>query len=180
MLPRKMRHRRCLQNRPHKPKRLLSTGFFFSGKYYYDRCLPMGCSSSSQIFERISDAIVHILTNKFGVKHVIKVLDDFLFIANSFEECERCLNCFRKVCSNLNIKLAEHKTMGPDTKMTFLGIHLNSITLEASIPKQKISACMNAIIEFSCKEYCTFSELKSIIGKLQFTTSVITSGQGRI
>ena len=29
--------------------------FTWEGKYYYDTCLPMGCSSSCQLFEKISN-----------------------------------------------------------------------------------------------------------------------------
>ncbi|CAC5407517.1 unnamed protein product [Mytilus coruscus] len=39
-------------------------GFMWEGKYYYDKNLQMGCSSSCQIFENFSTAIEWIAKNK--------------------------------------------------------------------------------------------------------------------
>jgi hypothetical protein len=36
-------------------------GFKWKNEYYFDKCLPMGCSSACQIFERFSNAMVWIL-----------------------------------------------------------------------------------------------------------------------
>ncbi len=38
------------------------------------------------LFSTFTDAIVHILKERFGVLYIIKPLDDFLFIAKSSEE----------------------------------------------------------------------------------------------
>ncbi|XP_052229228.1 uncharacterized protein LOC127843584 [Dreissena polymorpha] len=38
-------------------------GFKFRGQYYFDTCLPMGASSSSAIFERLSCSLQHISEN---------------------------------------------------------------------------------------------------------------------
>ena len=59
------------------------TGFQWQNKFYYDRCLPQGSASSCHIFETISTALKWILQNKLQVGTVVKVLDDFLFIANT-------------------------------------------------------------------------------------------------
>ena len=66
-----------------KPACYNLTGFKLKGEYYYDCCVPMGASSSCLTFERVSDSLVHIIKNKYKVKHVTKVLDDFLFIAET-------------------------------------------------------------------------------------------------
>ena len=53
-----------------------------SGKkfYFVDKCLPFGSSISCAIFQKVSDAIAHIVeyVNK---KHNINYLDDFMFAA---------------------------------------------------------------------------------------------------
>ena len=62
-------------------------GFRLMGNYYFDQCLPMGASSSCAIFERFSDALIFILESVYNVFNTVKMLDDFLFIASSEEEC---------------------------------------------------------------------------------------------
>ena len=46
---------------PLNPEGYHLTGIELDGKYYYDKCMPMGASSSCNIFERFSDALVHIM-----------------------------------------------------------------------------------------------------------------------
>jgi hypothetical protein len=55
-------------------------GFIWNNLYYYDRCLPMGASSSCQIFERFSCAFQWIMENKYHVAGMSHIIDDFLFV----------------------------------------------------------------------------------------------------
>ena len=68
------------------------TGFTLQAKFYSDRCLPMGASSACSTFEKFSDALVITLKYKHHVKHVVNVLDDFLFIGENEEECADALD----------------------------------------------------------------------------------------
>ena len=75
---------------PVNPEDYPILGIKFNNRYYYDRCLPMGCSSSCHIFERFSTAVEWIPTNKFGIESIIHYLDDFLIVgpANSNQTCD--------------------------------------------------------------------------------------------
>ena len=76
---------------PIHPDDYSKLGFKYMGKFYYDRCLAQGCSSSCRIFERFSTALEWILNNKLGVKHSCHILDDFLFLAHNYCECKSFL-----------------------------------------------------------------------------------------
>lgn len=39
-------------------------GFSWQGQFYFDKCLPMGASSSCQIFEKFSVALQWIMQSK--------------------------------------------------------------------------------------------------------------------
>jgi len=52
-------------------------GLQWRGQWYYDRCLPMGCSSSSKTFGSLSTAMEWIARNKLGIPHILHILDDF-------------------------------------------------------------------------------------------------------
>ena len=114
---------------PLKPARYNLTGFKLNGEYYYDCCVPMGASSSCLTFERVSDSLLHIIQNKYKVKHVLKVIDDFLFIAETKEECQRALDSFE----------------GPTKCLTFLGIQIDTEKGELSIPPEKFAKYTNDI-----------------------------------
>lgn len=161
---------------PIHPSQYHLTGFFWQG-YYYDTCLPMGCSSSCAIFEQISSAIVWILANHFNIRNVVKVLDDFLFVAQTFSECQYMLSTFIAVCSDIGIPIAPHKTISPTTHLTFLGIALDTVAMEARLPQDKLSSYRADIFAVLQMEKITLRELKSLIGKLQFSTCIIPSGR---
>ena len=153
------------------------TGFCWEGEYYYDKCLPQGCSSSCRIFETFSTALKWILTNKNKINNVVKVLDDFLFVATSQKICHDYLEKFLILCSTLGIPIVPHKTVWPVNKITFLGIELNSKVMMASLPEDKLITYSHDLVDTLVKNKVTLRDLKSLIGKLQFSTSVILPGR---
>ena len=152
-------------------------GFKLEGKYYYDRCLPMGASSACKIFEKFSDSLKFILKSIFKVKHVVKVIDDFLFIGKTYEECNYALNSFRTMCKFINVPIAEKKTVDPTHCLTFLGIQLDTLNNIASIPRDKILSYKNVLLDDLKKDELSLKDLQSLIGKLQFSTVIITCGR---
>ena len=50
----------------------------FDNLYYFDRLLPMGLSSSCNIFEALSTALKWLSVHRLGVSSVLHILDDFL------------------------------------------------------------------------------------------------------
>ena len=81
-------------------------------------------------------AIEFILRDTYKVKHVFKMLDDFLFIGPTGEECAHGLWAFEDLCRKLNLPLAEEKTVSPSREVLFLGIHLDTTLKQASIPTE--------------------------------------------
>jgi len=152
-------------------------GFQSQKKYYYDRCLPQGCSSSCQIFESFSDSIIWMLDTHYGINNVVKVLDDFLFIGETEEHANEMIEQFFELTNKLNVPIAHHKTEGPATKLTFLGIELDTINMTAKLPTEKIIKYRNQIDYVLEKDVVTLKELQSTIGMLQFSTSVIPVGK---
>ena len=74
---------------PLSPESYRHTGFSLNGEFFYDRCLPMGASSSCKIFEAFSDSLKFILQEHYSLPHVLKVLDDFLFISDTEVDCKK-------------------------------------------------------------------------------------------
>ena len=68
-----------------------------------------------------------------GPEHV----DDSSTIAASHEICQRQLNLFVDLCAHLGVPIAPEKTCGPATTLSFAGIKLDTIQLEAPLPAEK-------------------------------------------
>ena len=152
-------------------------GFKWQGKYYYDKCLPMGCSSSCQIFEEISSALQWVATHKLGMPAVVHVLDDFLFIAPSKTMAYECLQKFLLLCQDIGIPIANEKTEGPAQVMTFLGIELDSVNMQATLPLEKVEKCMKLIEPLLDVNKVKLRDLQCLIGTLNFACSVVRPGR---
>ena len=162
---------------PLNPECYNLTGFKLQGYYYYDKCVPMGASSSCQTFERFSDALLHILKSHYQVKHIVKVLDDFLLIGESRELCQHALDSFTHLAHRINLPLAAHKTEGPTQCLTFLGIQIDTLKGELSIPQGKIIKYTSDILAALKTESVTLKELQSLTGKLQFVSTIVPVGR---
>ena len=61
-------------------------GFTWNGAFYHDKWLAMGAASSCRTFEIVNTALEWITCNKCKSRVVIHILDEFLFIAPSYDE----------------------------------------------------------------------------------------------
>lgn len=103
-------------------------GIQFNGDFYYDKCLPMGCSISCSIFETFSTALQWIACTKFGVPTMLHILDDFLFLGPPDSSiCKLALHQFMSMCDVLGVPIKGEKTEGPSTTLIFLGIELDTV-----------------------------------------------------
>ena len=85
-------------------------GLCWRGQYYYDKCLAMGCSSSCQIFERLSSALQWIAAHKLDIQYISHVLDDFIILNNAYDSCKAQLQQFLHMCADIGVPMAEEKT----------------------------------------------------------------------
>ena len=54
---------------PVHPDHYKLLGIYWRNQYYYDCCLPFGCSASPQLFERFSHALQHVLDIELQVPY---------------------------------------------------------------------------------------------------------------
>ena len=110
------------RNLPLRPEDYHLLGFCWNNLHYFDKCLPMGCSPSCQIFERFSSGLHWIGQYYMPEGLMFHILDDFLIVAPTAEKCQVYLDKFLEICNDIGIPMAAEKTMGPLTCLTFLGI----------------------------------------------------------
>ena len=165
---------------PLAPDQYWLVGFKLQGCYYHDNRLPMGARSSCAIFERVASALAYILRSKYRVRYVIKMLDDFLFLGATKEECDYGLVSFEHLCHRLNLPLAEEKTVRATRRLAFLGIDLDAEKQLASIPPEKALKYAREISALAGKSSCSLRDLRQVTGKLEHATCIIKGGRAFI
>ena len=58
------------------------------------RGLPIGCSTSCQTFQSLSQAVQWICLHKANISHISHIIDDFIFFANTYSQCQFYLESF--------------------------------------------------------------------------------------
>jgi hypothetical protein len=153
-------------------------GFRFEGKYYFDKCLPMGASISCSIFENFSTALHWFTELQCHNKNILHYLDDFLLGGPAESPlCQITLDTFRDVCKTWGVPLAEDKTVEPVQILTFLGIEFDTLKMELRLPSEKISEIKIMLELFMHVRKVTLRQLQSLIGLLNFACQVIALGR---
>ena len=144
---------------------------------YVDTCLPFGLRSAPKLFNILADLLTWITTQR-GVSFSMHYLDDFLLLGPSDSPtCQRNLDTFMQVCSELGIPLATEKLEGPSTSLTFLGILIDTHRMEARLPKDKLHRIQHELSTWLKRKKATKREILSLVGLLQHATKIVRSGR---
>ena len=162
---------------PIRPQDHNLLGICWRGLYYYDRYMPMGCSSSCRTFEIFSTAIEWVAQKKLHIPHILHLLDDFLIISPSHNLCQKQLELFLMLSHYVGIPIVPGKTVGPSTTMAFAGIELDSILMEARLPQDKLVKCRDLISAFLKRRKVSLKEIQSLTGLLNFACTVVVPGR---
>lgn len=152
-------------------------GMKWENRVYVDAALPFGLRSAPKIFNALADALEWIAREQ-GVQDLWHYLDDFITCGSAdSEDCCRNLELLVAVCCHLGIPLAKEKLEGPTTCLVFLGIVIDTVRGELSLPLEKLTRLRQSVQEWLRKKKCTKRELLSIAGQLQHAATVVRPGR---
>ena len=97
-------------------------------------------------------------------------LDDFLFVGAP------SLQTALRVCQELGVPVAAHKTEGPSTCLTFLGIQIDSVAMQLSLAPDKLTRIQGLVLSWRSKRAATKQELQSLLGHLSHVATVVQHG----
>lgn len=152
-------------------------GTFWKGAYYFAVRLTFGCKSSPKIFDSLSEALCWILINNHKLPYVLHLLDDFLVITPPSTPPHSGLSTLVQVFSELGVPLSKEKTLGPCTSIEFLGITLDSISFQASLPPEKVQRISLLLSNYLLADRCTKRQLLALLGHLNYAIRIIPQGK---
>jgi len=115
----------------------------WQGKYFIDMALPFGLRSAPFVFSSVAELLEWILRHNYGLNFLSHYLDNFYTMGppNS-TACQNNLDTCLPLFRDWHIPLHPDKVKGPSTCLTVLGIELDSITLQARLPRDKFSVLL--------------------------------------
>ena len=166
--------RNAYRNVPVHPDDRWLLGMSWKGGIFIDTVLPFGLRSAPKIFNTMADALEWVVREN-GVREIYHYLDDFLVLgAPKSTDCADGLHTLMHWTTWLGFPIAEEKVEGPSTRLTFLGIEIDSEALTLRLPDDKLRALLAS---WRGRRWCHKSELQSLAGKLQHATKVVRPGR---
>ena len=162
---------------PVRPEDWPLLGFKWRGKYYYERVLPFGLKSSCRLWELYATALQHFFEQSLGITCVVHYIDDFLFVVKDVKLASDQLRRALGLCVRLGLPMAKDKTEGPTTQLTFLGIEIDTVAMEARLPEEKLLRLHSLLDEWIGRARATVTEMQSLEGVLQWCVKVVRPGR---
>ena len=166
---------------PIHPSNYTATGLAwqFSGDnsltYLYDCKLPFGAAKSPEIFHRLTQAITRMMERRGFT--VLAYVDDFLIIADTKVECQHAYDELIKLLGELGFQINWDKAVGPCQRLTFLGIEIDTVCRQLTLPKRKLCELRLLLSKTMAKRSITKRDLQSLVGKLNFAARVVFGGR---
>ena len=144
--------------------------------YMRDSKLCFGARLSPRIFHRITQAVKRMMAQR-GFDLVVVYLDDFLIISQSKIECQIALNVLIQLLRRLGFSIHWGKVVDPTTKITFLGIELDSVAMVLRLPDDKLQSFKQELQGFIHRKRASKRQLQALAGRLSWAAGVVKGGR---
>ncbi len=93
------------------------------------------------------------------------------------DQCQQDLDQALSLCQSLGVPIADGKTDGPSTSITYLGFELDTIALELRLPEEKLLQLRQRLTFWRQRRSATKREVLSLIGSQQHCCQAIVHGR---
>ena len=131
--------------------------------YFVDKCLPIRASISCSHFQRFSNCVAYIVKVRTG-KSPVNYLDDYLFAAFIKYLCDAQVQEFISICQYIAFPVNMEKTFWGTTKLTFLGLMIDTVLQMVFVPVDKVDKAIAMIDKLLAKKKATVKQLQQLAG----------------
>ena len=108
---------------------------------------------------------------------MVVYLDDFLIISQSKIKCQKALSILIQLLRKLGFSILWGKVVDPTTKITFLGIELDSVVMMLRLPDEKLQSFTQELQGFVHRKRASKRQLQTLAGRLSRAAGVVKGGR---
>lgn len=160
---------------PIRPDDWHHLGFTWKRKLYYCVALTFGLRSAPYIFNLFAEAL-HWIIQRHIPAHLRHYLDDFFLVfhpSHSPSYASAAVEWVMALGKDLGLSFQDSKTVWPCTSIEFLGLELDSVSMEARLPTDKLTFLNELLSYWLKKRSASLVEVQELVGFLQFASQVI-------
>ena len=135
------------------------------GGHYVDTCVPFGTRHGSQIFQRLSDGVRFAMRQKGYV--IVDYIDDYVGVGVP-SVANASYFALIDLMNDLGLTISQKKLVSPSTKVTCLGVLIDTVNGTISIPPEKLRDVTDTVRQWLLRNVATKRELQSILGLLLY------------
>jgi hypothetical protein len=149
-------------------------GFGWKGKYYKERCLPFGLSSSPFLFNLFVEAIHWMIVSYLNWLNLRHYLDDFIGVFSSRNDFDPVT--FDLLMSVLGVPIKSSKNL-EGTIVPVFGIEVDINVFTARLPADKLARAIESTRLALLENSINLLEMQSLVGFLTFCSRAVRLGR---
>lgn len=131
--------------------------------------MPMGLTSSPRIWTKLMKPVLAIIRGN-GIRIII-FIDDCIVLGNSRENCLKNMDFVLRTFIELGFLINWEKSkLIPTQEVEFLGMLVNSVTMEFKVPHKKVKdikkLCSNLLASYRKQELVPIRTVAQLLGKI--------------
>ena len=143
--------------------------------YMVDNFLSFGTRAAPSIFTRITDSIArYVCASGY---YCVNYLDDFLVMGESKIQCERAQLFLHGVLRDLGFYISYNKVLTPSTNQRYLGINVDSVSMQLSLPEDKMLRLQDELAFFSGRRKATRRQIQRLCGVIAHCAQMVRGGR---
>ena len=142
--------------------------------WFLDTCLPFGFRHGSALFQRLSDAVRHMMRQRDY--DVINYIDDILGI-DLPSRVDASFDALRSLLLHLGFEISQNKLVRPATCVNCLGILVDTEKFTLSIPDEKLQEILQKCVQWRGRTHSTKRQLQFLLGSLLYVTKCVRSSR---
>ena len=166
--------RRAFRQIPVDPKDIPLLGFSVKNQLFFHTRLPFGLRSATMICQRVTKAVIHIMTQEGYLADVY--IDDF-YGAETPGVAMEAFNRLTTLLKELGLEASPSKDQPPDTQMLLLGIWFNTDDMTMSVPDFRLDELKCEINHWLQLDQASKHDLQVLVGKLSFVCCCVRPGR---
>ena len=140
--------------------------------YLKDVRICFGLRNAPFLFTTISNFIVRCMARR-GFDCIVNYLDDFIVVAPDFETCQSIQMELISLSGSLGFIVSWKKCSSPSTFCRYLGIDIDSTTMQLSLPDDKMIKLHEEMSFFCNRTRAKKRQLQRLCGVLSHCSKVI-------
>ena len=158
-------------------------GIIWRGLFFFFLALAFGLRHSGLQGQKVTDAVSWIL-RRLGLEtddekpyQVCNYSDDLGGVEESYSRAVAAYNKLNWLLSDLGLEESLKKAEPPTTRITYLGVQFDSISMTMSVPPEKVTEIKAEIGLWVRKTTITMRDLQSLLGKLFWIARVVKNSR---